>query len=508
MFTIAEPAVISARLRKVVWAALATKKNRINTPAKTGVFILSQAIRYAVGTITLQMLFLGMQQKSGRFILILASLCVWLHSGAQVDTILLTGKVIISSGALPGTDVKLNPYADGADALNTYLNSDGSFSFKVPVTDAALYEVRYGGYAKSILFTKEERDPGFEIYVKEGKVDQMFITNSRENQAHEIFREINSALRDSLKGFRGNCLPNAGDCVKRWAQLLLNHNGQLQEVIDQFQHTITASVFAPMSKVPVVNKDMAPLGLMEHHFFDPANFTDARLFMTPDVGVKFITYLDNIADTSRRARLDFITEMFLKCMGSVEARKRVGTALYNIFIKTNRENYLQSFCEWAAAQPWADEQLPVVSARLKLASKVLPGCKSPEVNGVDMNGNHKTLSEVAKAHKLTMLLFWESDCPHCRQSMPEFKRLYEKYKEAGFTVLAASLDHDPSLWKKFVAENQLSWININLPETTTAYSDYFIQATPTTVLIDKNGVITHRFLEVKELDAFIAKGLK
>jgi hypothetical protein len=78
------------------------------------------------------MLFLGMQQKSGRFILILAVLCGWFNSGAQADTILLTGKVIVNSGALPATDVKLNPYADGGDALNTYLNSDGSFSFKVP----------------------------------------------------------------------------------------------------------------------------------------------------------------------------------------------------------------------------------------------------------------------------------------------------------------------------------------------------------------------------------------
>jgi thiol-disulfide isomerase/thioredoxin len=455
------------------------------------------------------MLFLDMQQKLNRLAFIFAALYLSIQvRAATVDTIKLTGKVIITSGALPATDVKLNPYAEGADAQNTYLNSDGSFEFRVPVKDVELYEVRYGGYAKSILFTKEEHDLGFEIYVKDGKPDQMFITNSRENQAHEIFRAGNIELRDTLKGFRGNCVPNAADCVKHWAQILIGHNASLQQLMEQFPETFTAKVLAPMAKTPVVNSQQSPIETMERHFFDPANFTDGRLFITPDLGVKLITYLDNIADTSRNARLNFISEMFLKSMGSVDARKKIATALYNIFTKTNRENYLQSMCEWAAAQPWADEQLPVVSARLKLTSKVLPGCKAPNEAGTDLQGVAKSLTDEFKNHKLTMLLFWESDCPHCRQSMPEFVRLYEKYKSEGFTVVAASLDHDPVLWKKFIDDNHLTWININLPQTTTSYSDYFIQATPTTVLIDKKGIIIHRFMEVKELDEMIAKALK
>ena len=450
-----------------------------------------------------------MQLKLNRLVFILSVLCLWLNAdSATVDTIRLTGKVIITSGALPATDIKLNPYAEGDDAQNTFLNSDGSFEFRVPIKGLALYEVRYGGYAKSVMFTKEENDLGFEIYIKDSKVDQMFILNSRENQAHELYREINVAFRDTMKGFRTSCTGNAAGCVTRWAPVLIGHNSQIQQIIETFPETFTAKVLAPMAKTPVVNSQQPPLETMERHFFDPANFTDVRLFTTPDLGVKFITYLDNIADTAGNARLNFISEMFLKSMGSVESRKKIGTALYNIISKTDRENYMESMCKWAAAPPWADEQLPVVSARLKLASKVLPGCKAPNETGVDLQGTAKSLTDEFKNHKLTMLLFWESDCPHCRQSMPDFIALYEKYKNAGFTVLAASLDHDPVLWKKFIADNHLPWVNINLPETTTSYSDYFIQATPTTVLIDKHGTIIHRFMEVKDLDAMIAKELK
>lgn len=455
------------------------------------------------------MLLLSMQQKLSRIILGLLVLFVFNCTRAEVtDTVTLSGKVIITSGALPATDIKLNPYGDGAETFNGYLNSDGSFQFRVPVKELELYEVRYGGYAKSVLFTKAERNIGFEIYTKDGKVDQMFITNSTENQAHEIFRQFNNSLRDSLKGFRTGCAPNVENCVKRWAQVMLNHNGHMQEIIEQFPATFTAKVLAPMSKIPVVNNQMSPVELMQYHFFDAANFTDLRLFSTADVGVKFITYLDNIADTSSRGRLDFITEMFLKAMGNAEARKKVGTALYNIFTKTNREAYLSSMCKWTAAQSWADEQMPVISARLKLAGQVMPGSKAPEVSGVDLDGKSRSLADMVKTNKLTLLIFWESDCAHCRQSMPEFLRLYEQYHAQGLNVVAASLDHNSADWKKFIAENKMSWININLPATTSAYSDYFIQATPAMALIDKQGIIIHRYMEVKELDGYIRDELK
>ena len=103
-----------------------------------------------------------------------------------------------------------------------------------------------------------------------------------------------------------------------------------------------------------------------------------------------------------------------------------------------------------------------------------------------------------------MLVFWESECQHCRKAMPELKRLYQLYHEKGLEVFAASLDSEKPKWEQFINNNQLNWNNIILPPKSSAHSDYFIQFTPTIVLIDNSGKIIHRFIDVEDLDKSIA----
>lgn len=424
------------------------------------------------------------------------------------DTVSLHGKVVLVSGTLPSTEVTLNPYNESDESYNTYLSSDGSFEFKVPISDATLYEVRYGGYSKSVLFTKAEISIGFTIYINDGKPSQMFISNSFENVAYEFFRKYHVGFRDTLKGFRPACINNKENCALYYGMIAMEHNRNLEQLIKNYPQTFTAKVLVPMSKSPTINSKQSPLEQMERHYFDGANFTDTELFNTPDIATKFVGYLDYLADTTKNARLLFINDMFLKTMGNDAARRRIGLALYNLFAKTYRENYLQSLEEFLDKQDWVLEQLPVVMAQLKLASKVLPGSKAPEVFGVDLNGKTKLLSETIKNSKITMLLFWSSDCMHCIESMPDLVRLYEKYHPQGLNIYAASLDSDKMQWKKYLSVQKNTWTNVHLPESSATYNEYFIQATPSIALIDKNGLIIHRFMDVKGLEGLIAKYIK
>jgi thiol-disulfide isomerase/thioredoxin len=141
---------------------------------------------------------------------------------------------------------------------------------------------------------------------------------------------------------------------------------------------------------------------------------------------------------------------------------------------------------------------------MKLVAGVLPGMPAPEVSGEDLKQQTGLLSNTTKNNRLTLLIFWESDCPHCRKAMPEFIRLYKQYRAKGLEVFAASLDNDKSKWKLFIDYYHLGWVNIVLPEKSPVHADYFIQYTPTAVLIDNAGKIVRRFISVEDLDKGIA----
>ncbi len=42
--------------------------------------------------------------------------------------------------------------------------------------------------------------------------------------------------------------------------------------------------------------------------------------------------------------------------------------------------------------------------------------------------------------QVIMINFWATWCPPCRREMPAFIKLYEKYKDRGFTIIGVALD--------------------------------------------------------------------
>ncbi|HEU4371539.1 MAG TPA: TlpA disulfide reductase family protein, partial [Methylomirabilota bacterium] len=45
--------------------------------------------------------------------------------------------------------------------------------------------------------------------------------------------------------------------------------------------------------------------------------------------------------------------------------------------------------------------------------------------------------------KVVMVNFWATWCPPCLEEMPAMERLYRQHRDAGFTLIAVSVDTDP-----------------------------------------------------------------
>lgn len=110
--------------------------------------------------------------------------------------------------------------------------------------------------------------------------------------------------------------------------------------------------------------------------------------------------------------------------------------------------------------------------------------------------------------KVTLIDFWASWCAPCKASFPEMDRLYQKYSDQGFQVLAVSVDQDEKAMRRFLAREKPTFATTRDGEQTLVKSAG-IDAMPSSFLVDRKGVARFKHSgwrgkrSVKELEAQI-----
>jgi peroxiredoxin len=102
--------------------------------------------------------------------------------------------------------------------------------------------------------------------------------------------------------------------------------------------------------------------------------------------------------------------------------------------------------------------------------------------------------------KVVLLAIWATWCPGCKEEMASMQRLYSSYAADGFRVVAISIDKgsDENVLK-FARENALTF-DILRDEDARILQTYFTQGVPTTILIDRAGIIRRRNLAAVDWD--------
>jgi peroxiredoxin len=125
---------------------------------------------------------------------------------------------------------------------------------------------------------------------------------------------------------------------------------------------------------------------------------------------------------------------------------------------------------------------------------------------VDLDGNQVELSDFQG--RPVLINFWATWCPPCREEMPDIVATYEKHKGQGLMVLAISSE-ESAVVRGFAGENKMNFPV--LLDSDGAVSDvYRIRVLPTSIFVNKDGVIVHVFLgSVTEeaLEEFLGEAL-
>ena len=105
-----------------------------------------------------------------------------------------------------------------------------------------------------------------------------------------------------------------------------------------------------------------------------------------------------------------------------------------------------------------------------------------------------------------LLLFWDTDCPHCQAAAGELIDFYHQHKKDGFEIVGLALNDSEKVWLNYISEHNIDWLNFLEPGgwQGKAAMDYNIQSTPSMFLLDKNKVIVAKPVDVNELKGLLS----
>lgn len=196
------------------------------------------------------------------------------------------------------------------------------------------------------------------------------------------------------------------------------------------------------------------------------------------------------------------------------------------FIRNNPSSYVTPFLLSQAQQgKEADELEEMVNAldpkldsipsitqlkeRIAKLKTVAVGQIAPDFTQNDMDGNPVKFSDIYSQNELTLLDFWAAWCGPCRAENPNVVAVFNEYKTKGFTVFGVSLDREKSQWVKAVADDKLAWTQVS--DLSYWQNDvaqtYAIQSIPSSLLVDKNGMIVAKNKRGDDLRAFVSETL-
>jgi thiol-disulfide isomerase/thioredoxin len=208
---------------------------------------------------------------------------------------------------------------------------------------------------------------------------------------------------------------------------------------------------------------------------DPSKEAEINGYMTQAYG-EFQTAIQSYVEMYANSAAIILPLSSMQIDQDFAAYEKLILPLYQSFgqsliVQNHYNQYLAKKQEREAADPFA-------------AGKLVPDFEELRTDG------KKKMKLSDLKGQVVLLDFWASWCGPCRAENPNVVKNYQKYKDAGFTVMSVSLDSNKDKWLAAIAADQLVWTNhvSDLGGWQSKVAKlYGVQSIPFTVLLDKEG---------------------
>lgn len=465
-------------------------------------------------------------------------------------------KLSFSADNIPDTTIYLARYfgpklyyADTADVVN------GKFSYDGSKHEAGLYAVIMpdGKYFEFIHDNEE-----VEMHVKDPK-RLIPSTEVKKSENNKVFYEYIRFMTDNKKKANGINKEIAEIEDKKKKDKLKGELKDINAGVKEYQKSIADKY--PHLFVGVLVKMSMDVELPDHprdengaitdsnyvyhyyinHYWDNVNLKDPRIVKTPIFHNKLDKYFSSkgvlqIPDTictraeqliSQTDDVDQSNKVFQYIVHHVtnkyETSKIVGMDKVFCFMATNY------YCPPNNKAYWmTEENTEKVCERAEKVCRTTPGVQSIPLILPDSTEENWVGSYDIKAD-YTVLYFWDPNCGHCKKITPKLQTLYtEKFQERNIEIyaVAKATGDEFDKWKKFIRENELSFINVGLTKTiydqaledplpllrsktnieSLNYADtYDVYSTPRILILDKDKVILYKQISIGQLEEILDK---
>lgn len=385
------------------------------------------------------------------------------------------------------------------------VDKNGSFKFAFPAgRPVGMYRLRFGeNRFVDIIYNNE--DISFETYAN-ALIDSLKFTKSVENKIYYDYlnQRNETEYRLSLLNPLISRYPKDDPFYKQIAQQFTSLNTRLYDytnnLIIKNQNTFVVKIIEA-DRMPMLDINLhedARTDFMKAHFFDQANFSDTLLLRTNLISNKVMQYLSFYQNN--RMTKDQLEIEFIKAIQVIMNKTKSSPAVYAYamdYLINGFESYgFEKVITYIADNINLEETCVDDERKAKLENKVESlkkfaiGLKAPDFTATDLKGNTLILSAVKSEY--TLLVFWATWCPHCTRLIPELKKIYLPNNKEKLEIIAVSLDESQPELEKFLNEGGYEWINISDFKKWKGeiVQQYDIYATPTMLLLTKDGTIT------------------
>ena len=363
----------------------------------------------------------------------------------------------------------------------------------------------YKDYFSTLKFEGSDENTAFVSYQKKwGKLQEQMGALSKRAQINKdnkdslkVITDIQAAQEKIMKDYLANVISENGG----------NMLGTLVRAI--------MPVEIPDFKIPAGTKNPDSLRWVlnynynKDHFFDNISLTDERLIRTPILHSKLNTFFSNVVIQAPDSINKEIDKIIAKCKDNYKMFQFVSVFLFNHFrtseimghdavmVKLADDIYLSGKADWVTKE-FKDD----LRKQIELIRPNLIGKKAQNLIMDSYKGIFVSLYDIEK--EFTILYFWEPDCGHCKEATPKLKTFYEKAKDDNIEVFAVCTTSDKEKWSKYIADNQITWINGWDPKRSSRFDYYYnVQSTPMVYILDRDKKIIAKKLAVENIGSFI-----
>lgn len=382
----------------------------------------------------------------------------------------------------------------------------------------------------------------FEMIVNEQKftletdtsdyVEHMKVTGSLENtlfNAHQKFviekSKEGQELRTRLDTYKDN--PDSSALLKKQlSDLDKVVKDYRMNLVKKYPNTFMAKIILTMSEpeVPESPKDAKgnvidstfAFRYYKSHFFDNIDFSDERLLRTPILQAKVKTYLQQLTVPLPDSIIVSVDTVIEKARANKEVFKYFVATLANFYETSNIMGYDKVFVHIAEKYYltkdafWADSTLQAKIA--ERVDKIKPNILGQLSHNLVMPDTAFVMHSLHGINsRFTILVFWDPTCSHCKTEIPKLSQYYDSVRAKGVDVevFAVGIESDIELWKKFIRDHDLKWINVSDLYNNTNFRNYYdIYSTPVIYLLDSKHNIIAKRLDTDKIRDFIEHQLE